>query len=71
MSLPTAPTQNQPVRYENDIDTKAFDDRVEDAEFAKGLKDRINDQEAALYADHTVVIDEAENKRLKRMIDRR
>ena len=61
--------QPQPA---HDLDRKAFEDRIEDADIdEKGLRDNVNDNEAAEYVDHTLVIDEAESKKLKRMIDRR
>ncbi|OCF36980.1 hypothetical protein I316_01578 [Kwoniella heveanensis BCC8398] len=51
------------------VDSKPQDDHVEDIKNV--AVDNINDSEAAPYVDHTIIIDEAENKRLKRMIDRR
>ncbi|WWD20485.1 hypothetical protein CI109_104961 [Kwoniella shandongensis] len=53
-------------------DEKGHDAFIEDVELnKKDLVEQVEDNEAAPYIDHTIVIDEAENKRLKRMIDLR
>ncbi|WVQ66271.1 uncharacterized protein L199_004450 [Kwoniella botswanensis] len=51
------------------IDSKGQDEQIEDLKHV--TIDNVNDSEAAPYLDHTIIIDERENKRLKRMIDRR
>jgi hypothetical protein len=66
-----APT-SQLTHHTLDVNAKADDNRIEDVELDdKHIIDKVNDSEAAPYVDHTIVIDAAENKRLKRMIDRR
>lgn len=71
-----APLESQQTQHQHDIappiDDKAYSNRIEDVEIdEKGLRDNVNDSDAAKYLDHTVVITPEENKRLKRMIDRR
>ncbi|WWC69813.1 uncharacterized protein I206_103756 [Kwoniella pini CBS 10737] len=68
MSLPIVdhPDTKPQVVY---IDDKGHEDQIEDIKNAP--VEKVADTEAAPYVDHTLVIDEKENKRLKRMIDRR
>jgi hypothetical protein len=68
-----APLDSQPRQHAAaPLDDKAYNNRIEDIEAdEKGLRDNVNDSEAAKYLDHTVIISPQENKRLKRMIDLR